>query len=100
MTTITTWGKGEPIDGLSRAHLTVLVTRKHAEVIGWPEESVVEEGQSSGGRDVVVVVRADRKVTGHSVVVRESVGPGLSCGCGREKLLSMAETRRNQVSML
>ena len=100
MTTITTRGKGEPVDGLSWAHLTILVTRKHAKVIGRPEESVIEEGQSSGGRDVVVVVRADRKVTGHSVVVRESVGPGLSCGCGREKLLSMAETRRNQVSML
>ena len=78
------------------------MTREHPEVIGWPEEGVVEEGQPSGGWDdiAVVVVGAARKVSGHSVVVCERIGPGLCCSCCREKLLSMAETGGNEWSIL
>jgi hypothetical protein len=91
VTATTTWRKGKPVDGLPWAQLPVLVARKHSEVIGRPEECIIEEGQPSGGRDVVVV-RAARKVSRHSVVARESVSPSLSCCGSREKLLSVAKT--------
>jgi|FrelakmetLWP11LW_1041352.scaffolds.fasta_scaffold48012_2 hypothetical protein len=38
-------GEGEPVHGLPRGHLPILVSSHvHPEMVGWPKESVVEEG--------------------------------------------------------